>query len=394
LAECVPLTANDQQGLLAFARKKQMDLIVVGPEQPLAEGIVDMFRGSGLAVFGPTKNAARLEWSKAFAKTFMRRHNIPTAASRAFTGDQIESAGDFVRASAFPIVLKADGLAAGKGVAICETESEALAALAMLSTEQSFGSAGETILIEEFMRGEEASIFAVCDGRDYILLAPAQDHKRALDDDRGKNTGGMGAYAPAPIVTSEILTAVERTIIIPTLNGMEAEGTPYTGCLYVGIMITTDGPKVVEFNSRFGDPEAQVILPLCDIDFVEVLLSSVQGNLGRIKRLHPRPLSVGSAVCVVLSSAGYPDSYQTGHEIRGLENLPAGVTAFHAGTKRVDDRLLTSGGRVLGITAVSSKVDLGKTMHLAYDGVRCVSFEGMHFRKDIGRKAFIERQLA
>lgn len=386
LAQCSQVSSSDLNGLLRFAQEKKIDLTVVGPEQPLAEGIVDLFVDHGLKIFGPTKRAAQLEWSKAFAKDFMQRHGIPTARYQTFTTAERTKAVDFLHASGYPVVLKADGLAGGKGVMICNDRDSALVSLHQIMDEKAFGASNDTVVIEEFMTGEEASVFAICDGTNYVTLAAAQDHKRVFDDDQGKNTGGMGAYAPAPVVTSKVLENVKRTIIVPTLAGMAEEGRPYKGCLYVGLMMTEKGPEVVEYNSRLGDPETQVVLPLYRGDIVELMLASCEGT---IASLNPsgKNLVDGSAVCVVLASAGYPDTYPTGKQIRGLQDLPERVVAFHAGTKSNATMVVTAGGRVLGLTAISATSDIEKTIKMAYDGVGRISFEGMHFRRDIGKKA-------
>jgi phosphoribosylamine--glycine ligase len=387
-AECVLLKASDLHGLLDFARTHAIDLTVVGPEQPLADGIVDLFERAGLRIFGPSRLAAELEWSKAFAKEFMQRHGIPTADHAVFTQERRDDAASYVHSHRHPVVLKADGLAAGKGVVVSQSPAESLATLDALLANGVLGSAGKTVVIEEFMEGEEASVFAVCDGERFVILPPAQDHKRALDGDRGKNTGGMGAYAPAPLVSESILNKVCETIITPTLNGMMEEERPYKGCLYVGLMLTPAGPKVVEYNCRFGDPETQVVLPLYNGDLLELLNGaaggSVKADANAEKGEHR------SAVCVVVASGGYPDEYATGREILGLELLDndPGILIFHAGTRRQGDRLVTAGGRVLGITALS-KEGLGRTIECAYEAVGKVSFAGMHFRRDIGRKALV-----
>jgi phosphoribosylamine--glycine ligase len=390
-AECIPVTATDLDGLLKFALAENIDLTVVGPEQPLAEGMVDLFESNGLPIFGPSKRAAQLEWSKSFAKEFMQRHGIPTASHRAFTRSQCEEAKLYAATAPLPIVVKADGLAAGKGVIVCTTREECLSALDHMMGAQAFGRAAETVIIEECLRGEEASVFAVTDGTDYVTLAPAQDHKRVFDGDQGKNTGGMGAYAPAPLVTTDILSTVERTIIKPVLEGMKAEGRPYKGCLYVGLMITGAGPRVIEFNSRFGDPETQVVLPLYDGDLVTLLKAASDGTMGRIRTSIGSFNGSGAAVCVVLASGGYPDDYAAGKRIAGLEclkNLP-NVVAFHAGTRSEGDEIVTAGGRVLGITSHDRQGTIAQSIESAYEAVRRVSFEGMQYRHDIGRKSLI-----
>lgn len=387
LAECVPLAPSDVEGLLKFAGDKRIDLTVVGPEQPLAGGIVDSFAAEGYPIFGPTKAAAQLEWSKAFAKEFMQRHGIPTAAHRTFASHEQKEAEHYLDSVTYPVVLKADGLAAGKGVVIAEDKPGALEALRGMMERRSFGAAGTVVVVEEFLEGEEASVFAICDGTRYVTLAPAQDHKRACDGDTGKNTGGMGAYAPAPVVTPAMLRTVEQTVIEPTLRGMLAEGKPYKGCLYVGLMVTKTGPKVVEYNCRFGDPETQVVVPLFEGDLVDLLASSAAG------RIEPRKFAsasspAGAAVCVVLASEGYPDAYISGKPIDGLNALSSlsNLLVFHAGTAQRDGRLVTSGGRVLGVTAVRRDGDLASAIDDVYEGVSKITFAGVHFRRDIGMK--------
>jgi phosphoribosylamine--glycine ligase len=388
-AELIPIKASDLKGLVRFAEGEQIDLTVVGPEQPLADGIVDLFERHGLTIFGPTRGAAALESSKAFAKEFMRRHSIPTASYRTFDVQTLAEARAFLATCVLPVVLKADGLAAGKGVIICRTRDEANTALREMMEMMVFGAAGAKVVVEEYMEGEEASVFAVCDGKDFLTLAPAQDHKRVFDDDRGKNTGGMGAYAPTPFVTPEILDYVERNIVAPTLRGMSVEGRPYRGCLYVGLMLTKNGPRVVEYNCRFGDPETQVVLPLYDGDFARLLVASCRGDLQRLAPPKGITPHTSYSVCVVLASKGYPDQYPSGLEIRGLDVLThaPGVQVFHAGTRREDAKIVTAGGRVLGVTAIGVREKLQETIDRAYRAVSQVSFEGMHFRRDIGRKA-------
>lgn len=381
----VPLKANDVQGLLRFAQDNAVDLTVVGPEQPLVEGLVDRFQERGLTVFGPTASAARLEGSKAFAKDFMRRHGIPTAQFGTFDAGSGRQAEAFIESSRGPLVVKADGLAAGKGVVICQTKAEARMAVREMLETGAFGSAGRQVVIEEFLKGEEASVFAICDGERYVLLPCAQDHKRILDGDRGKNTGGMGAYAPAPIMTVELLRKVEEQVIRPTLEGMKAEGTPYRGCLYVGLMITSAGPKVLEYNCRFGDPETQAVIPLLDGDLAALLQAAATGSLeGHSPAFHD-----ASAVCVVMASRGYPDEYETGKVIRGLDSadLEKGEIVFHAGTRREGDAIVTSGGRVLGVTVVGYRHELEATIDAAYRLVHRIAFDGAYYRSDIGKKA-------
>ncbi|MCH7976875.1 MAG: phosphoribosylamine--glycine ligase, partial [Bacteroidetes bacterium] len=330
-------------------------------------------------VGGPSAAAARLEGSKALAKAFMARHGVPTAASRTFGLDEVKEAHAYVAEQPLPVVLKADGLAAGKGVIIAETREAAVEGLMSLF-DGAFGKTGARVVVEEFMRGEEASVFALTDGRGYALLAPAQDHKRIGEGDTGPNTGGMGAYAPAPLVTPEVMTEVEERIIQPVLKGMAEEGHPYRGILYVGLMITAEGPKVVEFNCRFGDPETQVVLPLLESDLLELFEALVEGRIGEADvRIRD-----GAAACVVLASAGYPGSYEKGKEITGLEAASEHAIVFHAGTKHEDGRILTNGGRVLGVTGLGA--DLQEALDNAYAGVAAIRFDGKTLRRDIGQK--------
>ena len=391
VAELVPIKAHEIESLLRFAKKERIDLTVVGPEQTLALGIVDLFEQNGLSVFGPSRTAAQLETSKIFAKDFMKRHSIPTAEFRSFGVADMESARSYVESLTGPVVVKADGLAAGKGVIICETRGQAILALKTMMQEKAFGSAGDRVVIEEFMRGEEASFFVITDGERFAVLSPAQDHKRILDGDQGKNTGGMGAYAPAPIVSKTLAERVVKEIVGPTIRGMKSEGTPFVGCLYVGLMITANGPKVVEYNCRFGDPEAQVVIPLIDGDFAEILLAAAKKKLEpKSVRLHP-----ASAVCVVMASRGYPDAYELGKKILGLDKIVAeeGIVVFHAGTKQEGDSIVTSGGRVLGVTAIGYDHDLEETIRCAYGAVGKISFDGAYFRGDIGMKALKSKVL-
>jgi phosphoribosylamine--glycine ligase len=385
LALCVPLKQTDIKGLMKFAKEEKIDLTVVGSEQPLVEGIVDAFEERRLKIFGPSKAAAQLEGSKVFSKNFMLRHHIPTAKYRSFAATEIDEAKKYINMIETPLVVKADGLAAGKGVLICKSRQEAMLALDDIIVHRAFGAAGNQIVIEEFLHGEEASLFILTDGEQFTLLASAQDHKRILDGDLGKNTGGMGAYAPAPIVTRELLQRVIHESVEPTLNGMKQEGMHYRGCLYIGLMMTQDGPKVLEYNCRFGDPETQVVVPLIDGDLAEIFLSIAERRLNSSKvKLH-----AASAVCVVMASHGYPDEYQTGRQIFGLENIKAedGVVVFHAGTKTDGSAVVTSGGRVLGVTAIGFNNELEQTIQDAYHAVEKIRFDGAYYRSDIGKKA-------
>lgn len=383
-AELVPIAVDDIDAIFQFAKKNKIDLTVVGPEIPLVKGIVDLFEKHGMRIFGPSKYAAQLEGSKVFAKNFLAKYHIPTARYQTFSREQAREAERYILDHVTPLVIKADGLAAGKGAVVCHSTTEALNALQDAFERKVFGDAGRSVVVEEFMTGEEASVFALTDGVDYILLQPAQDHKQIFDGDKGKNTGGMGAYAPAPIVTGSLLKRIEREIIKPTLDGMRADGKPYKGCLYAGIMITAEGPKVVEFNCRLGDPETQVVLPLLETDLFDLLYASASGTLASIKLRHHK----ASAVCVVMSSRGYPDAYESGKQITGLESVMSeqGVVVFHAGTKKEKGKLLTAGGRVLGVTAIGYGDDLEGTIASAYEAVKGISFDGAYYRSDIGRK--------
>jgi len=379
----VDIASDDIEGLVEFARANDIDLTIVGPEKPLVEGIVDAFEEAGLRVVGPTADAARLEGSKAFADEFMARHGIPTADFAVFGADEYEAASKYLNEVGAPIVVKADGLAAGKGAFVCSTLEEAHDALDQIVQDRAFGDAGDQVVIEEKMEGEEVSIFALADGTHYVLLTPSQDHKPIGEGGTGPNTGGMGAFSPAPLVDNALLTRICREVVEPTLQGMQEEGTPYRGVLYCGLMITEEGPKVVEYNCRFGDPEAQVVLPLIESDLVDVLESVVDGTLdsGSLRA------SSGAAACVVLASEGYPIEYDTGVEITGIEEAEAlpEVSVLHAGTRlRPDGALVTDGGRVLGVTALGA--DLPEALERAYDGVDAVHFDGKTFRTDIGEK--------
>ncbi len=381
LGSCFAVASDDFRGLLSLAQSQKVDLTIVGPEQPLVGGIVDLFNENGLKVFGPDKAAAALEGSKAFSKDFMARHHIPTAAFKTFRA--LEPAKAWLREMGAPIVIKASGLAGGKGAVVCMTLPEAESALnSMLGPKAVFGAAGSEVVMEEFMEGEEASVFALTDGETFVLLPTAQDHKRIGDGDTGPNTGGMGAYAPAPLMTRELLDEASRTIIQPTLDGMRKEGMPYRGILYVGLMITRQGPKVVEFNCRLGDPETQVVLPILQEDLLDLILASLDGTLGKCQVQPPKEW----AAVVVMASKGYPGSYETGIPIEGLEQVGsvASAHAIHAGTKRLQGRLVTAGGRVLGM--VGQGPSLTEAIQAAYAGTAKVAFAGAQFRSDIAKK--------
>ncbi len=370
--------------LAEFTKTKGIDLTVVGPEAPLCAGLVDAFRKEGLRIFGPSRAAAALEADKAYARDFMAHHDIPGPGFAVF--EELAAAGRYVEALAEgPVVVKAAGLAAGKGSIVCENRRQAVQALERLMGEKVFGAAGEKVVIEEFMEGEEASILALCDGENALYLVSSQDHKRALDGDLGPNTGGMGAYAPAPVVTPEVQEIVDRRIVGPTLAGLAEAGTPYRGCLYVGLMINNGLPRVVEYNCRFGDPETQAVLPLLESDLFALLSAGAAGSL---KGLEARCAREGAACCVVMASGGYPDRYQKGKEITGLEAAGSiqGVYVFHAGTRRDEEgRVLSSGGRVLGVTGTGATIQ--EAIRTAYRGVDKIRFEACQFRRDIGHRA-------
>ncbi len=379
----VPIAAEDVKGLIAFAHERSIDLTVVGPEAPLAQGIVDAFQAAGLRVFGPTQAAARIESSKAFAKALMRRCGIPTADFEIF--HEFEAARAYIRRRSGPLVVKASGLAGGKGSFVCETPEEAERVLYGLMVERIFGEAGETVVIEERLEGRELSLLALTDGQTVRPLLPARDHKRLRDGDQGPNTGGMGAYAPVPDVTEAEIERITQTILQPVVEELARQGTPFVGVLYAGLMLTPYGPFVLEFNARFGDPEAQAILPLLESDLLAALEACLEGRAEEAP-LHWRP---GSCVTVVLAAPGYPGPVPKGIPISGLEKAEAleDVWVFHAGTAYRDGELITAGGRVLAVSAWGP--DLGTAAGRAYAAVSQIYFEGMQFRRDIGRPAAI-----
>ncbi len=381
IAECIDIEPEQTKLLYEFAIKEKIDLTVVGPEAPLADGIVDNFSKNNLNVFGPHKNAAILETSKAFAKHLMRKHGIPTADFREF--DDYEHARKFVLSKGAPVVVKADGLSKGKGVFVCETMNDALQAIDSIMKDRIFGSAGDKVIIEEHLTGEEVSILAFTDGRTIIPMESSQDHKTIYDGDKGPNTGGMGAYSPVPLMTEDLYRQVEREILVPTVHAMNREKRPYKGVLYVGLMITSYGPKVLEFNVRFGDPEAQVLLVRMKSDIVPIMLASISGKLDTIDLEWYSQASV----CVVIASGGYPGRYKKGKQITGLDSLKnqEGIHVFHAGTKFENGRIVTSGGRVLNVVACGD--DIKEAQKNVYDAVSKISFEGAHYRKDIASKA-------
>jgi phosphoribosylamine--glycine ligase len=379
LAKCVPVQVDDIEGIAAFAQSEGVDLIVVGPEVPLTNGLTDVCEARGLAVFGPNKAAAQLEGSKVFAKNIMKKYGIPTAQYESFSSDV--AAKEYIKKQGAPIVVKADGLAAGKGVVVAETVEEACQAVDAIMEDKIFGEAGGRIVIEECMFGEEASLLAFVDGKTIVPMIAAQDHKRIFDNDLGPNTGGMGAYAPAPVVTPELRSQVEKTILRPIVAGLAQEGIVYSGCLYAGLMITAKGPKVVEFNCRFGDPETQAVLPLLDGDLAEIMYACAVGKL----TADMVQWKQAAAVCVVMASNGYPASSHKGDVIAGLDSLDEDMVVFHSGTAEKDGHMVTNGGRVLGITAVAA--DIEKAIAKVYRNVDRVTFAGQQFRHDIGAKA-------
>lgn len=387
IASIVDINADDTDALLKFAKAEKIDLTVVGPEGPLVKGIVDSFSGQKLKIFGPSKELARIEGSKVFAKELMRQFGVPTADFRVF--EDSEDALKYLDTVKAPVVVKADGLAAGKGVVVARDIAEAKAAAKKMLQGRVFGDAGKRIIIEECLSGEEVSIIVVSDGNNVVPLASSQDHKRIFDNDIGPNTGGMGAYSPAPIVTEELFKNIMDSVIYPVINGLSGKGTPYKGVLYAGIMITAKGPMVLEFNARFGDPETQAILPRLKTDIIDIMERSIEGRLSG----YSLDWDARACVSVVISSGGYPDNFEKGMEITGLEEAKKleDVMIFHAGTKlgkRISDEgkvFITSGGRVLNVTAMGD--DYKKAIENCYDAVSKISFERMHYRRDIGNRA-------
>ena len=377
LAKCVPLSLDDHQSLILWAKKEEISLTVVGPEDPLSNGIVDSFQAAGLKIYGPNQKAAQLESSKTFAKQIMQLHGVPTAKSASFT--ELGSALRYVEENGAPIVIKADGLAAGKGVTVATSIGEAEVALRASLEKNRFGKAGSTVLIEEFLDGEEMTLLSFVSGPDHLTMVPSQDHKPVFDGDLGPNTGGMGAYSPVPHLEKWLLE-IEKTIIDPMVKGLQQEGIDFQGILYTGLMITKDGPKVVEFNVRFGDPEAQVILPRLQNDLLEIMEASTAGCLSSIKLTWKQE----ACVCVIAASGGYPGDYKTGVPISGLKS-GANDMVFHAGTKIVGTNLVTNGGRVLNVSSLGESLTQARTR--AYERLQNIHFEKMHYRTDIASKA-------
>jgi len=390
VGRCVAIKADDLEGLVKFARQEKIDLTVVGPEKPLIDGLVDRFRKAGLRVFGPTKAAAQIEGSKAWAKAVMTHSAVPTAEFRTFHGmpEGLREALRYIDTHEEPLVVKASGIAAGKGVFVCPNQDAARRAVEIIMKDKAFGEAGDTVVIEERLTGEEASILALVDSSNIYMLDSCQDHKAVFDGDLGPNTGGMGAYSPAPVVTERVQTQIDREVLVPIVHGMKTEGAPYSGVLYAGIMVTAGGPKVLEFNARFGDPETQPLLVRLRTDLVEALEATLDNRLDQITlEWDPRP-----AVCVVMASGGYPDAYEKGKEITGLQEADRmeDVVVFHAGTRQEEGRIYTDGGRVLGVTALGNTIVEARDR--AYEAVRAIHFHRAHWRTDIGAKAI--RRLA
>jgi len=389
IAQNITIDSSNHQAVVGFCSEKKIDLVVIGPEKPLTEGLADSLRSAGSKDFSPSRNAARIEGEKSFAKQLMQKSNIPTAAFKVFLKEDYNEAITYLHATKYPVVIKADGIAAGKGVIIADTFEDAKEALKECFINCSFGSAGNKVVVEEFMTGQEASIFAITDGTDFILLPAAQDHKRIHDGDLGKNTGGMGAYAPTPFVGGEELKIVSKQIIKPTLEAMKSTGSEFVGCLYCGIMLTAQGPKVVEFNCRFGDPETQVVLPLLKGDFLQLLYSAAIGKINK----QAVQISDGTSICVVIASRNYPDSSEKGIEIFGLENFPYESShIIHAGTKEVNGKIVTDGGRVLGLVTSIEKSDLKLCKEKAYEAISKIKFDGMQYRKDISDKGILAKR--
>ncbi len=381
IAECIDITADQTNLLCEFAAKEDIGLTVVGPEAPLVDGIVDVFSKHNLKVFGPDQKAAILEDSKVFSKLLLRKHGIPTADFKCF--DDHSQARHYVLSRGAPIVVKADGLSKGKGVFVCKTNDEALQAIDSIMKDRVFGNAGDQVVIEECLIGEEVSLLAFTDGRTIVPMESSQDHKTVYDGDEGPNTGGMGAYSPVPIMTSELYREVEKNILVPTVHAMNKEGRPYKGVIYIGLMITFAGPMVLEFNVRFGDPEAQVILTRMKSDIVPIMLATISGGLDNVDlEWFPQ-----ASVCVVMAAGGYPGQYHNGKEIKGLDSLKnqEGISVFHAGTKSENVKIVTNGGRVLNVAACGE--DIKEAQKKVYEAVSKISFDGAHYRRDIADKA-------
>lgn len=380
IAECVPISATDIEGMLSFAKEKKIDMVVVAPDDPLAAGMVDALENEGVRALGPRKNAAIIEASKIFSKELMKKYNIPSAAYEIF--DDNIAAKKYVSTSKYPLVIKADGLALGKGVFICENEIEAVKAISIIMEDKKFGASGHKIVIEEFMTGPEVSVLAFTDGKTIVPMVSSQDHKRAYDNDEGPNTGGMGTFSPSRVYTDEFEKVCMKSIFVPTMKAMNNENRTFKGVLYFGLMLTHEGPKVLEYNARFGDPETQVILPRLENDLIEIFDAIIDGKLDTIKISWKQ----NAAVCVIIASGGYPEKYVKGYEITGLDKLEnnSELIIFHAGTKKEGTKYFTNGGRVLGITALGKNIELAREK--AYKSVSGINFKDAYYRHDIGIK--------
>ncbi len=380
ISECVPIGAMDIDEIVRFSRDNTLDMVVVAPDDPLAAGMVDALENAGIRALGPRKNAAIIEASKVFSKDLMKKYNIPSAAYECFSDSK--TAMEYVKTAKLPLVVKADGLALGKGVLICNTTEEALTAVTSIMEDKKFGAAGQRIVVEEFMTGPEVSVLAFTDGKTVIPMVSSQDHKRAFDNDQGLNTGGMGTFSPSRVYTEELQQECMKSIFIPTIKAMNLEGRPFKGILYFGLMLTPEGPKVLEYNARFGDPETQVVIPRLETDLVDIFEAIIDEKLDTIDISWKN----NCAVCVVMASGGYPESYTKGYEITGLEAIKnqEDTILFHAGTKKESEKFYTNGGRVLGVTAVAE--DIEKAREKAYKAVSAINFMNAHYRKDIGIK--------
>lgn len=383
IGENVNLNFSNHQEIVSFCKSYKIDFVIIGPEQPLVEGLADSLRQNKILVFGPNKNAARIEGNKEFAKNLMIEYDVPTAEFKSFKKSEFEDAINYLKNQKYPIVLKASGLAAGKGVIIALSFNEAQIALTEMMKDSVFGSAGDTVVIEEFLEGEELSVFVVTDGENYFILPPSQDHKRIGEGDTGKNTGGMGAYSPIPFVTGKLIAEIEKNIIQPTLKGLAEKNSKFNGCLYCGLINTKDGVKVIEYNCRFGDPEIQAVLQLIDGSFSGLLFSTAKGHINK-NAVH---YNGKSAMCVVAASGGYPDIYEKGFVIKGLPQNSENLKIIHAGTKEHKGKILTNGGRVLNIVSIYKENNLTHCKTIAYDALNRIDFKDIYFRRDIGFKA-------
>ena len=383
IAECLPINATDIEGVVQAAKDYKIDLVVVAPDDPLAKGMVDAMTKAGIRAFGPTAEAARIEASKAFSKEFMEKYGIPTANYALFS--ESDEALEYLKKQKYPLVVKADGLALGKGVIICKNQKEAEDAVNSIMIENNFGEAGKQVVIEEFLTGIEVSILFFTDGKTLSIMPASQDHKRAMDDDKGLNTGGMGTFSPSRVYTPELAQICMENIYLPTINALNREGITFKGILYFGLILTEDGPKVLEYNARFGDPETQVVLPTLETDLVDIFEAVIDGTLDKINI----EWSDAACVCVIMASGGYPENYKKGYEIKGIEQaeLDSNIIVFHAGTKKENGKYYTNGGRVLGVTAIGK--DLKHARERAYKAVEKIQFQDAHYRKDIGVKSYI-----